>query len=709
MLLGLGLAGCASPAAAAELSPTLTFKTVGGSRVAFQNGLPVPTFAFQPRLRLDLTGRWRVDRMVMDSDLSLAGRPTALPRIVAQGAGREKPSYNDGGWPAVDVPGSFDPPPSTPVDGAWYRKAFDTPADWQNQTVTLKFGAANYIADVWLNGHYLGYHEGGSTPFAFDVTDALVAGDVNTLAVRVDNPRWGTRQDIVPWGLTDWWNYGGLTQPVWLEATSAIYAARADVVPHLDGADVYVTLHQRRGAPAPVQVDLSLLPATVTPANQTDADPRTLVPASAVPIASERLDAGQLAADGTSQVHASFGLTNADLWTPESPALYVLEVRVLWEERPVDQLFETFGMRRIAVDAKAPRLLLNGNPVSYAGVALHDERVYPGSAGQPRGGPVTTPDDVLLVLQKANAANVELIRADHHPANPLLLMLADRLGYAVWEEIPLYHYTPETFRIAMDRGIPQQMLSEMDLRDMNHPAVLFHGLANESTGGAERQQALTTLHRLDRQNDGTRLTGQAAYGSQPNDPTSAPLDIAGYTSYYGVFYEPDAAPGTAQALRTMHATYPKKPVMIMEFGRWADDPSQQGEQRRILVDSYQAAAPLLDTNPGGFVGATVWWTLDDYWTQRPGVKIEHFGLYQPSGDARLAGVQAAELFSGSAGQGPQRKIVSSGSGAAREPVQGSVRFLGYLAYALTVALGIPALLLLVLLVAPRRGRRAAAS
>src|SRR5207253_1059429 len=93
-------------------------------------------------------------------------------------------------------------------------------------------------------------------------------------------------------------------------------------------------------------------------------------------------------------------------------------------------------------------------------------------------------------------------------------------------EIPLYHYTPATFGIAMDRGIPQQMLSEMDLRDMNHPSVLFHGLANESTGGTEREQALASLYNLDRAIDGTRLTGQAAYGNQPDDQTSRPLDVA---------------------------------------------------------------------------------------------------------------------------------------------------------------------------------------
>src|SRR5207244_2569092 len=120
-----------------------------------------------------------------------------------------------------------------------------------------------------------------------------------------------------------------------------------------------------------------------------------LIPAGAVPIASQRLDAGELGRDGTTQVHSSFSLTNADLWSPQSPALYVLEVDVFWQERRVDQLFETFGLRRIAVDAKAPRLLLNGNPVAYAGVALHDERVYPATKGQPRGGPVVTPEDIL--------------------------------------------------------------------------------------------------------------------------------------------------------------------------------------------------------------------------------------------------------------------------------------------------------------------------
>jgi len=147
----------------------------------------------------------------------------------------------------------------------------------------------------------------------------------------------------------------------------------------------------------------------------------------------------------------------------------------------------------------------------------------------------------------------------------------------------------------------------------------------------------------------------------------------------------------------------------VEYGRWSDSVVDEEEQRRILADTYKVAAPYLDTDDGGFLGATIWWTLDDYWTQRPGVKIEHFGLYKPNGDARPAGLQAAALFSGGAGQGAQQRIQSKATGQPRQSAEQGVRFLGYLAYALSVALAIPAIILLGLLLVRRPRRRAAVS
>lgn len=701
------LSACSSGQQHANLAPTLSWRTIDGSRIAFQDGIPVPTFSYQPRLRLDLSGDWRMQTTTMDDQLSLARRSDALGRIVEAARGRQAPAFDDTSWPITQVPGTYNPPPANSTNGAWYRKAFEIPDTWSNRTVTLKFGAVNYIADVWLNGNYLGYHEGGSTPFAFDATPAITPGSLNVLAVRVDNPTWGTRQDIVPWGLTDWWNYGGLLQPVWLEGTSSVYAVRADVVPHLDGADISVVVHQRGGEPVPTEVGLDILPAAVNPQNVSDPDPRSLVPPAAVPLASDRVDAGQLEADGTTEVHSSFGITDPDLWSPSNPAIYVLQVRILVNGYRADDLFETFGLRHIAVDPESPRVFLNGQPVNFAGVALHDERVFPPAGGRPHGGPMTSTDDVLILLEKAASAGAQIIRADHHPANPILLSLADRLGFGIWEELPLYHYTPVTFDIAMGRGIPQQMLSEMDLRDMDHPSVLFHGFSNESTGQAERQRALTTLQNLDRLDDGTRLTGQAAYGFQPDDRTSAPLDVAGYTLYYGVFYGDDPATGTAGALQTIHATFPRKPVMVLEFGHWADTTAQEPLQRRILTDTYAELARQSDTEASGFVAGSVWWTLDDYWTMAPGLSVEHFGLFTSSGTPRQAAQAATELFGGGAGQGPNRRITSRGFGQPRLPAEPTSLFFALIGYGLLVALAVLGLFLVILVRVPRMQRRPA--
>jgi hypothetical protein len=288
----------------------------------------------------------------------------------------------------------------------------------------------------------------------------------------------------------------------------------------------------------------------------------------------------------------------------------------------------------------------------------------------------------------------------------VLLDLADRMGLAVWEEIPLYHYTPQTFEIAMKRGIPQQMLREMALRDMNHPSVLFHGLANESTGEEPRTRALQELHDVDRAIDGTRLTGQAAYGFNPADPTSAPLDVAGYTMYHGVFYGTDAAAGTAEALGAAHAAYPQKPIMVLEFGRWSDGSDGPSEQRRI----FEATAPQLvdrrSTLAGGFVSGAVWWALEDYATLRPNLDVERFGLFGPGGAPRPVAGPAKSVFTSvplrlevrapglPAPRGNQPEVATTPS---------AQLLLAYVAYGLFVAFTLLAIALFVLLGRGGRG------
>ncbi|MGH2428975.1 MAG: glycoside hydrolase family 2 protein [Candidatus Limnocylindria bacterium] len=696
---------CAPRIEPGSLPPTLVMATAEGRGLALQNGIPVPTFEWQPRPRIELDGGWRVDPQPLDADLSLTERARALGLIEAEGEGRHAANHPDESWARIEVPGTHNPPPDGREIGAWYRRAFTVPRSWTGQAVTLKFASVNYLADVWLNGTWLGYHEGGSTPFAFDAAGAILPAEENVIAVRVDNPAWGTRTDIVPWGLGDWWNYGGITGSVWLEATPEVHLSRADVVPHLDAADVTIAVHHAAlvaGAaeddgtdeddaemPEALTLRASLLPAEVSEDNLLDPDPRRLVPSGERPLAIAEAEVETPAPNEQAIAQIGFQLAGADPWTPILPALFVLRVEILEVE---DELWTTFGLRHVAVDTESPRVLLNGRPFFFRGVGLHDEAIMRSADGSLLSGtPASSPEAVRATLAEARSVGANLLRQGHMPADPVLLMLADRLGFAVWEEIPLYHFTPLTFTAAMDRGIPQQMLREMALRDMNRPSVLFHGLANESTGQDERLAALTELHEIDREIDGTRLTGQAAYGWQPADPTHAPLDLAGFTLYHGVFYGDEPRADTESGLRIAHETHPDKPIMALEFGRWADTPAQEPLQLEIFEGTY-AALERHRSDQGGFLSAATWWALNDFATQVPGIEVEHFGLYGPDGELRPAGEAAVDSFHAPGGAG-DILMIESDARAVRTTPRAAIadwQLAGFVAYALVFSIGMMA-------------------
>jgi len=100
----------------------------------------------------------------------------------------------------------------------WYKRSFDY-AKSPGKRVFLHFGAVNYVASVYLNGEELGRHEGGFTPFNFEITDRLKPTE-NFIVVRVNNVR---AKEQVPTLYTDWWNYGGITRPVTLVEVPATF------------------------------------------------------------------------------------------------------------------------------------------------------------------------------------------------------------------------------------------------------------------------------------------------------------------------------------------------------------------------------------------------------------------------------------------------------------------------------------------------------
>src|SRR5467141_139892 len=313
----------------ANLPPTLSLRDEAGGLVALASGQPVPTFDRQPRLVADLHGAWRFDPQQLDTAASLTDRKSSLSDLTDELGQRAAPTFDDSAWSAIDVPGTFNPPPDSRITGGFYRHDFLVPAAFSGKYALLKFGAVRYVADVWLNGKYLGYHEGGDTQFALDATPAVVPGASNNVVVRVENPEWGTRDDIVPWGLADWWNYGGIVGDVWLEAIPDTSAVRADVIPHLDGADVSIVVQHRGKDTVNAALEVRLWPAQVNAGNRLSPEASDLIPSDAQPLLDHHVNTGEVTGDSVFRVAAPFSIRSADLWSPSLPALYVLQVTVI--------------------------------------------------------------------------------------------------------------------------------------------------------------------------------------------------------------------------------------------------------------------------------------------------------------------------------------------------------------------------------------------
>ena len=130
--------------------------------------------------------------------------------------------YNFDTSPTLDVPGDWNSQDQKLFyyeGSVWYRTRFDANKSAPDHRLFVYFGAANYEADVYLNGQKLGKHIGGFTPFAYEITKLAKDKD-NSLVVRVNNKR---HAEGVPTVNTDWWNYGGLTRDVLLVETPATF------------------------------------------------------------------------------------------------------------------------------------------------------------------------------------------------------------------------------------------------------------------------------------------------------------------------------------------------------------------------------------------------------------------------------------------------------------------------------------------------------
>nr|WP_321453452.1 glycoside hydrolase family 2 TIM barrel-domain containing protein [uncultured Carboxylicivirga sp.] len=406
----------------------------------------------------------------------------------------------------------------------WYRKKFDYQKTQDNNRVFLNFGAVNYRADVYLNGQKLGFHEGGFTPFYFEVTNLLKEKD-NSIVVKVDNKR---KKEAVPTLNTDWWNYGGITRDVDLIETQSTYIAD-------------YSLHLQKGNAGLIEGYVSL--NGDTKANQS------------IILSIPELKINQtLTSDDKGWVSFNIKAKKINYWSPQNPKLYA--VKLTYNNQTLD---DKIGFRTI--DVKGSDILINNQSVFLRGISIHEENPMDGRRAYSK-------EDAELLLGWAKEMGCNFVRLAHYPHNEHMLRLADELGIMVWEENPVYWTIPfdnhDTYLLA------EKQLKEVMMRDKNRASVIIWSMANETPRTDARLEFLKNLAATARKIDNTRLISAAleknvVEGKENtlgiDDPFMDYVDIISFNEYVGWY---DGLPEKCERVH-WEINY-NKPVFISEFG-----------------------------------------------------------------------------------------------------------------------------------------------
>lgn len=367
----------------------------------------------------------------------------------------------------------------------WYARALIDHRNRRDERLILNFGAVDYHATVWVDGVQVGEHEGGQTPFSFDVTDALehAAADhwlvVRALDDPVDAEQPRGKQDWLPEPHVIWYHRtSGIWQPVWTETTPRIrvlqvhwsYDASRSLV------DYEVELSQTPNGVFNLSIELEFEGETISTTTTTCAS-RVVCGTLNLGSGVRTMDPGRL------------------LWSPDRPNLIGATITLSGEAN--DDVVETYlGLRTIELSGR--NFLINGRPLFLRFVL--NQGYWPESQ-LAAPSPEALKREVELILELGfNGA-----RTHQKVEDPRFLFWADRLGLLLWGE------TAGAFTFT-ERAISRHLneWSEAVLRDRNHPSIVAWVPFNESWGISQvgtstvQQQAVRAAYHRTHMLDGTR-------------------------------------------------------------------------------------------------------------------------------------------------------------------------------------------------------------
>ena len=424
-------------------------------------------------------------------------------------------SFQD--WPTISLPCYVN---TEKPELFWYEGplVFTRTFSWDMQEnmgkkVFLRIGAANYFSYIFLNGKYICKHEGGSTPFMWDVTEYLEKE--NRILIVSDNTR---NHLFVPTENTDWFNYSGVYRDIELVALPTEYLKdlKVNLVPHSDFSQIRI-------------------------AAETSADSGIVT----VEIPELQIAPSMEIQNGKGEIVVE---ARPNLWSPETPILY--DVTATFGQ---DKVVDRVGFREISVEGRD--ILLNGKKLFLRGVSVHEDSQFTGKA--------LRDEERLTIIRTAKELGANYLRLAHYPHHENMAKLCDEQGILLWEEIPVYWAiafdNPATYNNARNQ------LEELMCRDFNRASVIIWSVGNENLDSDDRFRFMGNLADFAHQYDNTRMVSAACLVDGETlsikDRLAEKLDIIGVNEYIGWY-----SPNFEELPQLMNNSNPTKPVIISEFG-----------------------------------------------------------------------------------------------------------------------------------------------
>jgi beta-glucuronidase len=521
------------------------------------------------------------------------------------------------GWTQTTVPNAWNATDESEASYAgaigWYRKDFRLPEQASRLMWVIRFESINYRARVWLNGNPIGRHAGAYLPFELRLPASyLKRGGVNRLVIRIDSRR--SPSDFPPAkfdargrALGGWWNYGGILREVYLRRIDEIDFNTVDVRPDL-----------------PCSTCAATVSWTVTVRNA-GLKPRRVSISGRFGARKVKLGVVVVGPKKFATLRRTLRVPDPRLWQPDRPYLYDASLlstststrrgKNKIKARQLQSYTRRVGIRQVRVSPDG-RLLVNGRPLDVRGVGLQEDSRQRGFAIDNR-----VRDQQLAWVRELGAT---LIRA-HYPLHPHTLERADELGLLVWSEIPVYQVDTLELEKTEVRDAAVNVLEDSVIANRNHPSILLWSIGNELSArpGPIQASYIARASAAAKALDPTRPVA-LAFAASPTvgcQTEYRPLDVLGVNDYFGWY--PGTNGGIADRellspyLDALRACYPKKALMVSEFGAEAnrDGPEEERGTFAFQSDFVRYHLGVYATKP--WLSGAIYWALQEF-RVRPG-------------------------------------------------------------------------------------------